>query len=181
MKRGLTLFVFLSLGPLLWAGECERVKMQLKLPVKLKTKGHPRGVRWGQVEKVVTQLRAALAEYQCGLKFGEVFTTKKKTVYFPLISNLLRTVPDESLRGLAVFNQEGEELGRFENKVAFEKRGEYNYTHFYFQFSDKNGKLQSSGNRILIDMETGKPFFWVRWRDVAPRFLVSGAQKSSGG
>lgn len=173
MKRVILLLVALNVSGLLWA-DCETLVADLKLPIALKTRGKPKTARWEQVEKVMTQLRDGLEGQSCELSFSQVFVSKsKKDIYFPLISNLLRTVPEESLVGLAVFSQDGYPMGNFENRVIYEKKGEYNYQHYYFQFKDKSGELQSSGNRLLIDIATGKPFFIMKWADLKDRIAVS--------
>ena len=75
------------------------------------------------------------------------------------------------MAGVSVYNQQGEKVGQFENRVVFEKQGEYSYRHYYFQFRDAQGELQSSGNRLLIDVETGSPFFVTNWSEVKSRTL----------
>ena len=173
MKKLNAFLVALALFGSLWAN-CDQVVADLKLPVTLKTKGKPKTARWEQVEKVMTQLRDSLEGQECELNFNQVFVSKsKKEIFFPLISNLLRTVPEKSLVGVAVYAQDGYPMGHFENRVTYEKKGEYNYKHYYFQFKDKSGKLQSSGNRILVDIATGKAFFIMKWSDLKDRVAIS--------
>jgi hypothetical protein len=173
MKRVILLLLALNFSGSLWA-DCQTVIADLKLPITLKMRGKPKTARWEQVEKVMTELRDGLEGQSCELSFGQVFASKsKKEIYFPLISNLLRTVPEESLVGVAVFSQDGYPMGHFENRVTYEKKGEYTYKHYYFQFRDKSGELHSSGNRLLIDIATGKPFFIMKWADLKDRIAVS--------
>lgn len=161
-------------GSLLRADDCAQVAERLKLPAELKTSGKPRTAKWGDVEKMLTEVRDNLEGKSCQFTFRQIFVPKKADSFFPLISNVLRTAPEGSLRGVSVYSQDGYPLGTFENRVVFEKKGEYNYTHYYFQFSDSRGKIQSSGNRLLVDIQTGKPFFLVKWDEIAGRVAAAG-------
>ena len=174
MKNALFFLAILLFGPWLMANDCSNVLLELKLPAQLKAGGKPRVARWEQVEKMMTQLRAELQGHSCEFSFGQVFQPRKsKNLYFPILGNVLRTAPEESLKGATVFNQDAEMLGRFANRVMFEKKGYYNYTNFYFQFKDGSGELQSSGNRFLIDIGTRKPFFLVKWDEIQDRVAIS--------
>lgn len=153
--------------------DCSSVASRLKLPIKLKTRKKPLRVRWDKVEESLTRLRELTAGRPCRFAFQEVFAPGKTEVFFPLLTNLLKTAPEESLVGATVFGQEGEPLGQFSNRVPFEKQGEYNYTIFYFQFTDNSGKLQSSGNRSLIDPMTGKPLFLMKWQQLKDRLVLA--------
>ncbi len=174
MKR----LVFLGiLGTLLVAAkgeECRALLSNLKLPVKMKTEGKPRVAKWGEVGKTLTLVREEMAGSSCRFTFGQLFATDREGVFFPLTGNVLGTAPEESLLGVGVYSQDGSRLGSFANRVTFEKRGEYNYVDYYFQFFDSQGKLQSSGNRMLVDIPTGKPFFMVKWDEIENKVAVSG-------
>ncbi len=174
MRATLVLLTLLAHPPALAANDCAGVAAELKLPVRLKLSGKPKQADWARVEKVLTRLREATADRPCELTFEQVFSVKREDAYFPLISNLLRTAPEEALKGASVYGASGRLLGNFENRVTFNKQGEFSYTHYYFQFSDREGNLQSSGNRILVDTETGKPFFLLRWDELKGRTLISG-------
>ncbi len=181
MRKLLFILLVLSLAPPVRASSCAEVLADLQLPFKLKTRGKPSAARWEQVEKTLTSLRKGLQGYSCEFKFADIFIAKKEEMLFPLIGNLLRTTPPDSLVGIEVFNTEGETLGLFENRVTFEKQGQYTYTQYYFQFRDHSGTLQSSGNRLLIDIQTGRPLFLVKWQEIKERPAISTHSSESGG
>ncbi len=174
MKTTLFWMILIGGGATSLASDCPQLLAKLGLPAKLKAGGKPRAAKWGEVEKVVTRAREGLSGKSCGVTFGELFAPKQRDVFFPLIGNVLRTAPENSLEGVGVYNQDGERLGEFANRVVFEKRGEYNYTDYYFQFRDGRGELQSSGNRLLVDISTGKPFFFVKWDEIENRIAIDG-------
>jgi len=171
-KKALTLIFALSFG-WVFSADCQDLLLELRLPVKMKAAGKPKAAKWEQVEKMMTQIREAAQGQTCELKFSQVFYTEREELFFPLISNVLRTAPEESLVGLNVYNTKGEELGAFENRVTYEKQGEYNYVHYYFQFRTPEGDLESTGNRLLVDIGTGKPLYMVKWADLAGRYALS--------
>ncbi len=168
------LLVLLLAGfpPLVRADDCVAVKAQLKLPIQLKLGGKPKQARWAQVEKTLTRLREEARGSSCELSFGEVFSAAREDAFFPILHNLLRTAPEESLVGASVFAQNGHLLGKFANRVTFQKQGEYNYTTYYFQFADGEGRLQSGGNPSLIDHYTGRALYLLRWSELAERTLL---------
>lgn len=151
--------------------DCQSVSLDLKLPLKLKTRGKPSRARWEQVDKVMTSLHQRLKGEGCEFTFDQIFKSKKTELYFPLTNNVLRTVPEASLKGLSVFNQAGELLGRYENRVTYERSGglyaKNSYTLYYFQFMDQRREIQSSGHRLLLDD------FLVKWGDLAKKISLS--------
>lgn len=153
------------------ADGCEILAGRLKFPVKLKTRGKPPRARWEQVDAVVTQLRNQLQGKQCEFTFQQVFRSDRTELYFPLTNNLVRTVPEEALKGLKIYGRQGEDLGQYQNRVVYEKSGglyaRQAYSLYYFQFLDLEGQLQSTGNRLLLDD------FLVRWEDLKARVLIS--------
>lgn len=177
MKRAVFLCLLCAAGSLTFGvarvsvDECESLTAQLRLPVKLKTRGKPARARWEQVDVVVSKLRESLPGKSCAFTFGQVFRSDKKEVYFPLTNNLVRTVPEEALKSIKVFSQEGYDLGEYEGRVAYERSGglyvKNAYRLYYFQFKDKRGELQSTGNRLLLDN------FVARWDDLKDRVLIS--------
>ncbi len=173
MTRLLLLGVFGATLVAAKAADCNALLSNLKLPVKMKTHGKPKVARWGEVGKTLTALRESAAGSSCEFTFGQVFATDREGVFFPLIGNVLRTAPEESLVGVGVYSQDGSRLGSFANRVTFEKRGEYSYIDYYFQFLDDQGKLQSSGNRMLVDIASGKPLFMVKWDEIENKVAVS--------
>lgn len=167
------ILAILLCSSVLKANGCEGAAAELQLPIRLKLTGKPKQARWALVEKSLTRLRDAVGDRSCELTFQQVFSVNRQGVFFPLIYNLLRTAPEESLVGASVFGANGRLLGTFANRVTFTKQGERNYTHYYFQFQDSEGQLQSGGNRFLIDTDTGKPFFLLRWDQLKDRILIS--------
>jgi len=160
--------------------DCEGTLASLELPVEVKCKGKRRIAKWEKVEKTLTELREGLVGQSCELRFDQVFSIEKEEAYFPLIANVLRTAPEDSLKDISVFSNDGSRLGAFSNRVTYEKQGRYNYTHYYFQFKDDDGELESSGNRMLIDIQSGKPLFLVKWDDLKERLAISTASVESG-
>lgn len=144
---------------------------ELKLPVKLKTRGKPRRAKWEQVDKVLTELRKNLQGTTCEFKFEEIFKTDKEKLYLPVTNNLVRTVSEAALAGVPIFNQSGERMGEYEGRVTYNRSGglyvKKSYTLYYFQFRDTEGKLQSTGNRLLLDD------YLVRWSDIKNRVAVN--------
>lgn len=153
--------------------DCKALLARMNLPVKLKTHGKPRVAKWGEVGKTLTLLREGITGSSCEFSFGQIFVTDRRELFFPLIGNVLGTAPEESLHGVGVYAQDGTRLGEFANRVLFEKRGEFNYVDYYFQFLDSQGKLQSSGNRMLVDIPTGKALFMVKWDEIENRVAAS--------
>lgn len=165
-------FVVAFPAPELQANDCAPVESSLRLPARIKTTGRPPRARWGEVDRVLTQIREELEGKDCRFRFEEVFQfSRPEWVFFPVTNNLLRTAPEDSLEGLAVYNQEGELLGHFENRVTYERSGGLqlgrSYTLHYFQFKGPEGDLRSSGNRLLLDD------FLVRWEDVRGRVVIA--------
>ena len=149
---------------------CATVLKGKALPTKLKTRGPLQRARWEQIDEVLTGLREDLQGMACQVKFQEIFRTDKKELYIPLTNNLVRLVPEATLKGLPIFDQSGELLGEYENRVAYNRTGGLyvaeSYTLFYFQFRDTQGDLQSSGNFLLLDD------FLLPWNKVAERIAI---------
>ncbi len=157
------------------ADNCSDLTARLQFPVKTKTKGKPKHLRWGDVNKVMPVLRETLGGSPCQLLFRDVFAPKKEDVYFPLLDSVIRTVPEASLVDVQVFYLDGEETGTYSNRVVFQKS---TYDQFYFQFTDKDGELQSS-NRNLIDYMKDRPVYLIRWKDVKDKVLIAGEDHES--
>lgn len=168
---GIWILLLLFTSPAVEAEACQQVARQLELPVKVKTRGKPKRVRWEKVDEVLTKLREATEGQACHFSFGQVFRVDPETVFFPLTNNLLRTVSEEALQGVQVFATDGAPLGEFAGRVVYERSGglyaQRSYALHYFQFKDLGGNLQSSGNRLLLDD------FLVKWQDLKDRPLLS--------
>jgi len=150
---------------------CSSIARELKLPAKLKTRGKPYRARWGKVDEVITNLRRKVEGTSCSLTLNQLFRPTKKELLFPLTNNLLRTTPDASLEGVEVFNQRGERLGQYANRVMYQRSGglysKSGYTLYYFQYKDSQGKLQSAGNQLLLDS------YLVRWEDIKDKVFIA--------
>ncbi len=159
--------------------QCSLISRELKLPVKLKTRGKPHRARWEKVDEVISNLRKKIEGTSCSWTLHQLFRPTKKELMFPLTNNLLRTTPDASLEGLEVFNQEGERLGLYANRVMYQRSGglyqKKKYTLYYFQYKNSEGKLQSTGNQLLLDT------YVVRWDDIKERVVVAAESETEPG
>ena len=151
-------------------GTCAAVIKELNLPVKLESRGKPRRARWEQVDRVISDLVNRLQEAICEFKFEEIFTTNRSELYFPITNRLVRTVPEGSLQGLGIYNQSGERLGEYDSRATYSRAGGLNirrsYTLHFFQFKDKQGQLQSTGNDLLLDS------FLAQWPQIMNRTAI---------
>lgn len=172
MNRRLLLVCLVGL-PVFGLGrdDCGSLVTDLKLPVKLKTRGKPVRARWEQVDKVVTELRNRVQGRECEWTFGQVLRSRKEKLYFPLTNNVLRTAPEKALEGLNIFDQEGVAIGEYERRVAYERRGalyaKKSYTLYFFQYRDAEGDLYHIRNRLLLDS------YLVKWDDLKERTIIS--------
>jgi hypothetical protein len=170
MKSLLLAMVMFSLAlPAL--ADCDSVLQGQKLPADLKTRGKPRVAKWELVDKTLNNVSKSLGGLTCEYSFGQLFRTKHEELYFPLTNSLVRLVPDESLAGIEVFNEELERIGLFEGKVRFEKSGNLyarsSYTIYYFQFRTESGKLESVPRQMnLLDR------YLVRWADIRDKVAL---------
>ena len=154
--------------------DCDQQRVGMGMPLKVKVSGKPRVVKWGRVNKILGEYLIESTRLKgCDASFQDVFAPARQDAYFPVLFNLLRLVPEESLMGVAVFSQDGTLMGHFENIVVFEKRGAKNYNNYYFQFRDRNDEFQAAGKPELIDISTGKPLFLLKWEDIQGKALLS--------
>ncbi len=153
---------------------CAAVLEGKDLPTKFKTRGPLQRARWEQIDEVLTGLREDLQGIDCEIKFQEIFRTDKEELYIPLTNNMVRLVPETTLKGLPIFDQSGARLGEYENRASYNRSGGLyraeSYTLFFFQFKDTQGELQSSGNHLLLDD------FLVPWSDLAERVAMESSQ-----
>lgn len=151
-------------------GTCAVVIKELNLPVKLESRGKPRRARWEQVDGIISNLVNRLQETTCEFKFEEIFTTNRSELYFPITNRLVQTVPEGSLQGLGIYNQSGERLGEYDSRATYSRAGGLNirssYTLHFFQFKDKQGRLQSTGNNLLLDS------FLSQWPQIMNRTAI---------
>ena len=157
--------------------QCSLIARELKLPAKLKTRGKPHRARWEKVDEVISDLREKIEGTSCSLTLHQLFRPTKKELMFPLTNNLLRTTPDSSLEGVEVFNQQGQRLGQYANRVMYQRSGglykKRKYTLYYFQYKNSQGKLESTGNQLLLD------FYLVRWDDIKERVVIAAESETN--
>ena len=94
--------------------------------------------------------------------YDKVFKVKDDKALLPLSNSVLKFLPADSLLDLPVTDKTGKKIGTFSGKYTFEKMGEISGTkqrHSLFQYTDVNGKMQSSSDRLLLDS------FGVSWKD----------------
>ena len=94
--------------------------------------------------------------------YDRVFKVKDDKVLLPLSNSVLKFLPADSLLDLPVTDKTGKKIGTFSGRYTFEKMGEISGTkqrHSLFQYTDVNGKMQSSSDRLLLDS------FGVSWKD----------------
>jgi hypothetical protein len=95
--------------------------------------------------------------------YGNVFKVKNDKALLPLSNSILKFLPADSLLGLPVTDRTGKKIGTFSGRYTFEKMGEISgvkQRHSLFQYTDVNGKIQSSSDRLLLDS------FGVSWKEV---------------
>lgn len=151
------------------ADGCADVVAQLQLPARVKTKGKPKRIRWNHANDLIHKVHDAVQGRPCTLTFEQVFDPKREDVFFPLLDSLLRVGPEDELVGVPVYYLDGEEAGRFSNRVIFEKSS---YSQYYFQYTGKDGDLRTS-TRNLLDFATGVPTFLLRWQDIKDKAVIS--------
>jgi hypothetical protein len=182
MKRAAVFIVMMALGPLVFSqngknhlicGEpaCLQVVDEIKLPVRLKTRGKPQRAHWEQVDRTINTLQDRLQGRACSLRFEHLFQSRKDDVYFPLTNLLIRVMPETALSGVPVFNQSGDLLGSFASRFMVEKSGAFynrqKVTLYFFQYKDDQGELHDSGRELLLDN------YLVRWADVRDRVAMT--------
>ena len=154
--------------------DCEEQLVGMGMPLRVKVSGKPRAAQWGRVNKILGEYLLESSRLKgCDVSFQEVFSLARQDAYFPVLFNLLRLVPEESLMGVPVYRQDGTLMGHFENVVTFEKRGARSYKSYYFQFRDQNDELQSAGKPELIDIPNRKPLFLLKWEDIQRKAVLS--------
>ena len=93
--------------------------------------------------------------------YDRVFKVKDDKVLLPLSNSVLKFLPADSLLDLPVTDKTGKKIGTFSGRYTFEKMGEISGTkqrHSLFQYTDVNGNMQSSSDRLLLDS------FGVSWK-----------------
>ncbi|MDM7994160.1 MAG: hypothetical protein QUT30_00600 [Acidobacteriota bacterium] len=160
-------------------------------PCKLKAGGKPKMLSWEGVEKcfhkaykkidwealsrklqkireegryqkvdMTSAIEASLKAH--ALPFDKVFLVKNEKALLPLSNSILRSLPEESLLNLPVYDKEGKQVGTFAGGYTYEKMGAISgniQRHSLFQYTDSNGKMHSSSDRLLLDS------YGVPWKD----------------
>ena len=96
------------------------------------------------------------------LQFDKVFRVKAADALLPLSNSILRFLPENSLMNLPVYDKSGKRVGTFSGGYTFEKMGEISGSkqlHSLFQYTDSNGKIHSSSDRLLLDS------FGIPWKE----------------
>lgn len=110
-------------------------------------------------------VEASLSEH--ALLYESVLTVKPTEILLPLTNSLLRFVPADSLTGLAVSDKVGNQVGTFTGLYSYERSGGLASANMFrlvlFQYTDHNGQVQSSSDRLLLDS------FGVPWKDARSR------------
>ncbi|HRR26914.1 MAG TPA: hypothetical protein P5300_09480 [Acidobacteriota bacterium] len=147
---------------------CLELLQGMELPKRVKTRGKPKFMKWEDIDKALNEAAERLKGSDCSLRFEQIFAVKEKEeVWFPLTNSVVRLVPEESLVGLPVFTRGGDELGRYESRIRYERAGDLyaskSYTLYYFQYRSSDGKLHAVGERLLLD-EFGVPWSQLKSR-----------------
>ncbi|MBI4446834.1 MAG: hypothetical protein HY645_13120 [Acidobacteria bacterium] len=176
MKQLLVLtLLLLAAGTIVRAEDCQATLQGLRLPAKVKSTGQPRRVRWEQVDRTLNQLEKSLQGMECEFHFEELLKSSRTDLFFPVTNSVARLVPEASLRGVELFDSAGELLGTYEGAVPFEKTGSLQVRESYrlvsFQFKDKDGEIQYTGNRLLLDD------FLMKWEQIKERVALSTLRK----
>ncbi len=97
------------------------------------------------------------------LKYEKVLIVKDAKARLPLTNSVLKFLPADSLQNLPVFDNTGIQIGTFSGTYSRERGGGLSTANtfrlVYFQYTDKNGNMQSTSDRLLLDS------FGVPWKD----------------
>ncbi len=88
------------------------------------------------------------------IPYEKVFKVKETEALLPLSNSLLKFLPADSLMDLPVYDRTGKRIGTFSGVYTFEKMGQISGTrmlHALFQYTDDNGRMQSSPDKLLLD------------------------------
>jgi len=170
-----TCIVAFSLLAGTYAQDCASVRIDLKLPAKIKTRGKPKVAKWEEVDKLLNSLHGRLQGLNCSFRYDEVFRLGKEKdedrFFFPLTNSVVRLVQEEPLMDSNVYSRKGELLGTFAGKIRFEKSGNLyakkSYTVYYFQYKTPGGRLQSVGSELLLDR------FLLKWVEIKNKIAIS--------
>jgi hypothetical protein len=170
-----------------------------QFPCKVKTSGKPKMIRWQDVDKCLnkavesvdwddlsTQLRALKNETRANpandflravdaalsertLTFDKVFIVKDSKALLPLTHSVLKYLPSDSLQGLAVFGDTGENVGTFAGVFFSERSGGLvsikSYSLARFQYKDADGNVHSAMDSLHLPTD-GIGSYGITWSDV---------------
>jgi hypothetical protein len=149
---------------------CVELAKRTKLPVKLSTQGKVQRAKWDKVDEVLSRLDQGRQEKPCQLTFEQIFRTDREDLFLPITNTIVRVVPESTLIGVSVFDQEGVLLGEYQGRTTYSRKGNLyavdSYVLYYFQFKDTEGELQSSGTQLLLDT------FLMKWSEVRDRQAI---------
>ncbi len=101
------------------------------------------------------------------LTFERLFKIEDENILLPLTNSLLKFLPADSLMGLPVSDKFGTQVGTFAGVYSYERTGGLATANRYrlalFQYTDRNGNLQSASEKLLLDS------FGVPWEDARPQ------------
>jgi hypothetical protein len=176
MKWFLAVFLLFNLNfGSLSATECESLTNDLRLPVKAKTRGKPRVVKWELVDKTM----ASVDKYEifpsgCELTFGQLFKSDREDLYFPLTNTVIRLAPEGTFNGLKFYTKDAVEQGTYEHRVTFTRTGglyaRKSYEVYIFQYTTPSGRLMKVGPQLLLDN------FVFKWADIKDKVAFSTAE-----
>ena len=91
------------------------------------------------------------------ITYNKVFAVKNIEALLPLTNSVLKFLPPESLMDFPVFDQSGQQIGKFAGVYSYEKSGALiagsTYKISVFQYLDPKGEVQtaSGSGRLLFD------------------------------
>ncbi|MBP7864738.1 MAG: hypothetical protein KA419_02215 [Acidobacteria bacterium] len=101
------------------------------------------------------------------LTFADLFAVETSDTLLPLTNTVVRLAPEVSLEGLPVRDEKGGVLGKYRYKYSYSRSGEQRYTLWFFQYETAEGRLQQTGNALLLDR------YAARWSELKDRVLLS--------
>ncbi len=104
-------------------------------------------------DEFVAAVEAALSAH--ALSYERIFVIKDPRALVPLTNSLLKFLPADSLLNLPVYDKAGTQVGTFLGTYSYERSGGLASANKYrlalFQYADRNGNVQSAGEKLLLD------------------------------
>ncbi len=133
-------------------------------------------IDWDEIASRLKELRPAKASEsefasavedslsRQALPYNKVFRVKSAEALLPLTNSILKYAPERALMDQPVFQLKGKQpIGVFAGVFFYERAGTLtgnNYKLALFQYVDKQGKMQTPGDKLLLDS------FGVPWDKV---------------